>query len=632
MNVNNLIAGENMNYKKLLLSSVIAAGVLFVSSQTFATELQAGVAKSETNKAQVQQQAAKRKYAEIEKLIEYNHYKEAESKLEYILERNQKDIDALALRAVSWAKQHKLEPAQKEIDKLIKDNPNNPILHYAQGIVYMNRQTSSDVDYIKSIRNLNNSAIKEFVTAVNLDNTYYAAYNAMGVATLKLGNKTDAKDLFTIATDINPQYATAYDNLGVLEMMNNNLDGAEEYFQKALKYNTTNPTSMYHMGQVEARRGNYSKALTWINHSVHINPNSAPALNLQGELYLKQGNQPAALNSFNKAVLVKPEHSASYLNLANVYEKRVDNELAIEKLKTLIAINPNYQEGKLRIADMSLIERKYEQALDYYSQLVGDDTYNQEAIIGLANTYYEMSKDHADSFEMTTNKELYIAYEYINKAIEQTPDDLKLHLAKLKLSQLVHMQEMPKESLDYIIKSAGNNMMDSVIKGEAYLTMGRESDAVYTFENAINFAQNVDDCLYLGEILVHHKQFRTARTALKKALMKDPDNIIAKNGIGYIDLCELKSNEFFDVAKRQFKEKNYASTIEYCNRAIDFYHNNAEIAKLKAMAYEEEPNYQGAVKYYTQYLAFNPNAADKAAVTKKIEKYKRKAVKQNTRK
>ena len=576
-----------MNYKKLLLSSVIVAGMLFVSTQAFSEELQAGVTKSQTNKAQIQKQAANRKYGDIEKLIEYNHYKEAESKLEYILERNQQDIDALALRAVSWAKQHKLEPAQKEIDKLMKNNQKNPILHYAQGIVYMNRQTSSDVDYIKAIRDLNNSAIKEFVTAVNLDNTYYAAYNAMGVATLKLGNKADAKDLFNIAVDINPQYATAYD-----------------------------------------RRKNYSSALTWINHSVHINPNSAPALNLQGELYLKQGNQPAALNSFRKAVLVKPEHSASYLNLANVYEKRVDNEIAIEQLKTLLAINPKYQEGKLKIANLSLTERKYEQALDYYSQLLGDEQYNEDAIIGLANTYYEMSKDHADSANITTNKELYIAYEYINKAIEKCPDDLELHLAKIKIAQLVHMEDMPKESLDYIIKAAGNNMMDSVIKGEAYLALGREADAVYTFENAVNFAQSVDDCLYLGEILVHHKQFRTARTALKKALMKDPNNIIAKNGIGYIDLCEIKSNEFFDVAKRQFKEENYASTIEYCNRAIDFYHNNADIAKLKAQAYEKELNYRGAVKYYTQYLAFNPNASDKAAVTKKIEKYKRKAVKQ----
>ena len=93
--------------------------------------------------------------------------------------------------------------------------------------------------------------------------------------------------------------------------------------------------------------------------------------------------------------------------------------------------------------------------------------------------------------------------------------------------------------------------MDSVLKGEAYLALGKEKDAVYTFENAINFANNIDDELYLSEILVQHKQFRTARKALQKVLMSDPDNKIALNGIHYIDLCEMKSNEFFEIALRR---------------------------------------------------------------------------------
>jgi len=609
-----------MNIKKILISSMVIATTLSVSSAVYAKELQAQVQKSGAQAAKTQ--AVSGQYTEIEKLIEYNHYATADQKIKELLNKNPDDINALILRTVSLAKNHKLEPAQTEIDKLIKKYPNNAKLHYAQGMVYMNRQTSSDVDYIKDTRNLINNSIKELVAAVNLDNNYYQAYNAMGVATLKLGNKDDARDLFNTALKINSQYATAYDNLGVLEMMEGDLNAAEQNFLKALKYNTTNPTSMYHMGQLETARGNFSKALTWINHSVHLHPMSSPAWNLQGELYLKQGNQPAAINSFRKAVAVKPENSRPYLNLANVYEGRADEEFAMEQLKTLLVINPNYMEGKLRVADMSLHTRKYEQALDFYSQLLGDSTFNDKGIVGLANTYYEMSKDSADSENMTTNKEVYLAYDYINKAIERTPEDLKLHLAKIKLSRLTHQQTPSKESLNYIIQAAGNNLMDSVIKGEAYLALGREKDAVYTFENAINFSDNIEDDLYLSEILVHNKQFKTARVALKKALMKDSNNVIAKNGLAYIDMCEIKSNEFFDVAQRQYKEGNYASAIEYCNRAVDFYHNNSDIAKLKAISYEKELNYQGAAKYYTQYLSLNPNAADKNEVIAKINKFR----------
>ena len=613
-----------MKYNKILIASLITSLAFSATSGVYAKELQAQVQKT-TPKTAKTVAAAHAKYPEITKLIEYNRYSEADAKLKDILNKDPDDVTALALRAVSLAKQYKLQPAQQEIDKLIKKYPNNPDLHYAQGIVYMMRQTSSHVEYIKNTRGLINSAIREFVKTVNLDTNYYTAYNAMGVATLKLGNRKDARDLFNASLKINPSYAVAYDNLGVLEMMGGNLDGAEAYFKKAMQHNSHNPTAWYHMAQVETRRGNYSNALTWINHSVHVNPNSSPALNLQGELYLKQRNQAAAINSFKKAVTVKPENSRPYLNLANIYENRADEEFAMEQLKTVLAINPNYQEGKLKIANLALHTRKYEQALDYYSRLLGDENYNEDAIIGLANTYYEMSKDRASKEGITTNKEIYLAYDYVNKAIEKCPEDLELHLAKLKLASLTHQAALSKDSLNYIIQAAGNNLMDSIIKGEAYLALGREKDAVYTFENAINFSNSIDDDLYLAEILVHHKQFRTARTALKKALMKDPDNVIAKNGIGYIDLCEIKSNEFFDVAQRQFKEKNYASTIEYCNRAIDFYHNSPAIAKLKAQSYEKELNYRGAVKYYQQYLAMNPNASDKDQVLKKINKYKRKA-------
>ena len=592
---------------------MVLSGIMF-SASVFAADLEASVEKNKHSKV----------YPEISKMIEYNNYSQADSAIKKLLASNPNNVDAQALEAVSLAKQHKLAPAQTRLDKLLQEHPTNADLHYAQGLVYMMRQTSSDVDYIKQSKELTKSAIREFVEAVNLNNNHYEAYNAMGVATLKLGNRKDAKELFQVALQIKSDFAPAYDNLGNLAMMENNLDEAEKYFKESLKYNSHNPTSMYHLGQVEAKRKNYSAALTWINHSIHINPNSSPALNLQGELYLKQGNQAAAINSFKKAVAVKPENSRPYINLAGVYERRADSEFAMEQLKTAIVINPNYKDGIFRVANMSLETKKYPQALDYYSRLLGDENYNDDAIIGLANTYYEMAKDTGDSEAYTTNKDVYLAYDYVNEAIKRTPNDLKLHLAKIKLSRITHQIPLSKESLNYIIQSASNSVMDSVIKGEAYLALGREKDAVYTFENAINFATDVQDYLYLAEILVHNKQFRTGRVALQKALLKDPNNVIAKNGIDYINLCQIKSQEFFDVAQRQYKEKNYASTIEYCNRAIDFYHNSAEIAKLKAMAYEAEANYQGAVKYYNQYLSYAPNASDKADVTKKINKYKNK--------
>ena len=343
-----------MNYKKLFIASFICASILSVST-AYSQELQAKVAKGVS---------VYKKYQSIDKLIEYNNYNEADAALKTVLNATPNDLEAKSLRILWMAQQHKLAPAQTELDKLLKQYPNYAPLHYDQGIVYMKRRTSSDVTYIRDSKDLLNDAIKEFVKAVNLDSNYYQAYNAMGVATLQLGNRADAKDLFLTALRINPQFATAYDNLGNLELINGNLSEAENYLMKSLKYNSHNPTAMYHLGQVAVRQKDYNKALTWLNHSIHINPNSSPALTLQGECYLVQGNQAAAINSFKKAITVKPENSRPYINLANVYEKRSDAEFAMDQLKTVLAINPNYNDAIMRVADLSLETRKYYQALD----------------------------------------------------------------------------------------------------------------------------------------------------------------------------------------------------------------------------------------------------------------------------
>ena len=97
-----------MNCKKVLVSAMILTGIMFTTN-AFAANLEAKVEKNKVNK----------KYPEISKMIEYNNYKEADTRLKDILATNPNDIDAQALQLVSQAKQYKLAPAQTELDKLL---------------------------------------------------------------------------------------------------------------------------------------------------------------------------------------------------------------------------------------------------------------------------------------------------------------------------------------------------------------------------------------------------------------------------------------------------------------------------------------------------------------------------------
>ena len=100
-----------MNYKNLLIASLVFANFLGISA-AYSQELQAKVAKGA---------AVNKKYASIDKLIEYNNYDEADTALREVLNAHPDDVDAQTLRVIWMAKQHKLAPAQAELDKMLKN-------------------------------------------------------------------------------------------------------------------------------------------------------------------------------------------------------------------------------------------------------------------------------------------------------------------------------------------------------------------------------------------------------------------------------------------------------------------------------------------------------------------------------
>ena len=98
-----------MNYKKLFIASLICTSILSVSS-AYSQELQAKVAKGDP---------VYKKYQYIDKMIEYNNYKEADAALRDALNAAPNDLEAKTLRMIWMAQQQKLAPARAELDKLL---------------------------------------------------------------------------------------------------------------------------------------------------------------------------------------------------------------------------------------------------------------------------------------------------------------------------------------------------------------------------------------------------------------------------------------------------------------------------------------------------------------------------------
>lgn len=557
-------------------------------------------------------------YNQVSRMIEYGYYDDADKILSAAIKKDSKDVKARALWAVSLAKQYKLDPAQDELNLLLKKYPNNSKLHYAQGIVYYNRRASSNMFYRKNSPKLLNDSLSEFKKAVDMDKKSAEAYNAAGVASIGLKQNANARDYFNKALAADKTYATAIDNLGTLDFADGKFDDAQKKFQQVLTYNTQDTTAMYHLAQVAIQKKDYPAALGYLNDALAIDPNSPAIYNLMGRIYRTQGNEAAAVVSFKKSLSAKPEFTLSYLDLANIYTKRGDRELAVAQLRTAVSIDPSLYNAKLQIADILLSNSDYGQAIKLYSELVEVDDFNKPALKGLADAYYCLAQTSSSKSLVGSNKNLFRALNYVNNAISADNQSLELHLAQLKLSELTNQPVPVSSVLNSIIKAPAPDLISTVVKGEAYLSLYDYSDADKTFDSAVSLSKTNDDDLSLLELFVYHKQYDCAQNVIQKILTKDSQNQQALSYADYIQKCKKYASNYYQTAQYYVKKKNPSTASDYLLRSLNANPNNAQAQLQLAKLLEKQKKYEDAQVHYQAYVGLEPSASDAAKIKRKV--------------
>lgn len=564
--------------------------------------------------------------SQINSSIEKANYRGADDVIYKTLTEYKDNPEVQALAAVSWALQSKLELAQDQIDKLKNVIPKNSNLHFAQGVVFYKRITSSDMAYRTKSENLFDIAYREFKYAIQLDPKNYKAYNALGVVELRKGNVQAARENIEKALSLDPNYAIAMDNLGTVYLAEDNLSKAEHCFKKAIEMNPNSSSAYYHMAQLECDRGNYAKCHTYLNKCLAWKGYSSYAYNLRGDAFRLQGNEAAAIGAYKKAIEITPENLAPYANLASIYETRKDYELALDMYKTILSVNPSSEQTLIKIADMYLESGKYDEAIAYYDKL--NNNLRSEGVKGLASAYYGLAMESANKASFSTDKKLLEAYAYLDRAIQANPDDLELYLAKAKISSLVNQPGSTVDSLNAVINRRGCSIDDFLIKGDAYSALSDYKSANVEYNKAINLAKTHNEKLFLSEIFTFNKQFDEAKIVIADLLRSDPNNIIAKNNLAYINKSreyantQVKSARYFRVRNSMFFER------EYLNRALKADPYNVDANILMGRLNQRQRKYAAAYNCYAIVVAKSNDSKTVDKYTKRLNNMKKKLDKQ----
>lgn len=334
-------------------------------------------------------------------------------------------------------------------------------------------------------------------------------------------------------------------------------------------------------------KGNLTEALTYINSAIYYNPNNDENWNIKGIIVWdmaedNEDNYYQAIKCFDNALLIKPDGKILKKNKA---------ECIIELASFLYKYN-EFDDAMVKINEaLSIIDDKKSY---YYAEAL-----NLKSCIYSANYNYDK------------------ALEYINKALEISPDNETMQNNREAYIKKGHIRDEDtiREVANYNIKSgndkkASEHYYDLGFKFEYSDTDDEKEKAVKYYKKAIDINPNYDDALiHLGYTLKDLKKYREAIPYFKRV---SKDYIFT--GTWHIANCYMELGEY-ESAIPYLDESLEESPLRHdwveqkveCLLALNKNREAIKVFSDFSDYLKTEGRYFESIKYINEILKMEPN-------------------------
>ena len=212
----------------------------------------------------------------------------------------------------------------------------------------------------------------------------------LGTCLLKSGSTIEAIEAFKIAIQLDESFVAAWGNLGNAFRKEGKLQEALQAAQKVLKLEPNNPTAHTNLGNIYKDLGNLDLALASTLKSLELKPDNPTAHMNLGGIYKNLGNIDQALASTLKSIELKPDNPDAHMNLGGIY-KNLDNldQALLSTLKAL-ELKPDNPDAHMNLGCIYQDLGNLDQALLYTLKALELKPDNPTAHINLGGIYQDL--------------------------------------------------------------------------------------------------------------------------------------------------------------------------------------------------------------------------------------------------
>lgn len=339
----------------------------------------------------------------INELINNKEFALAKQELLNILDKDEKNIEALKLLGLCYVNLGEYKEGQGIFETVVKYNDDatswfylancydnqDDYLHAIAAYEEVLRMRSGYCDAYKNlavvyVKNQEpQKAIETAQRALDYVTDDYTVYYIAGTASMALKDFARALEFFEKALELNPEHSQLYNNLGTCYVSTGDLDKAYQTFLKASEYNPDNSITYFNIASILQMQGRHDEACVFFKKAYVLDPqdNYLTALALSE---VKSNRLRDAITHYKTLAAHHPEKPNFQYNLACCYDAVGEYASAIAILAHLVLLNPKSVSMSRKLANIYIKVGKLLNAKELYEKIIRQGNVSHEI-------YYEFA-------------------------------------------------------------------------------------------------------------------------------------------------------------------------------------------------------------------------------------------------
>jgi putative PEP-CTERM system TPR-repeat lipoprotein len=606
------------------------------------------------------------------------------------LEKDENYIDARFQLAKSYAAMGKLEQAEKEFLKVLKQSParDEVLLELAAvynaakkgeqafevGEQYLVKHPGNAEGYeilgvASAVMNKDDDAERYLLLSLASDPSRAKPRIELAGVYVSAGKVRQAKTLLENLVRSYPENIKALYMLAAVDTMGGNSDKALEIYKKILLINSSESSAIYKTGMIYLAKGDFESAGKAADNLVMRFPKQADGYRLKGLLSYQRKNYPEAMVDLQNSLKIMPTLEAYYF-LGLCYYNRGELETSLSQFRKILDNVPTSRKARLMTGAILLMQKHVDDAITEIQKVLRQNDRDAAAHNLLGNAYMAkgMFTEGMRELNQATKIDPRIVDAYLKKglfyfshgkdvegeaelatAVKAAPDVLNSRL--LLASYYFRSGKIPK-SLSVLKAGLTGNKSDALLHNciaAIYISQNKLDEGL----KSIQRAKDVDPAFpgsyqNLATFYVATGKYEKAVEEYRSLLRNAPRNLDAMFSLAA--LYEIKGNEAealicYEKAMDTKQPAAYLATARYFQRkreigkalkvleeALKYDSRNIAVLEMKGRLMVAGQKYKKAIKVFEEIETINPEAG----ITLKINtfvamKYTAKALEQARR-